>query len=170
MEIDDSLIVASSSSTVKIPGFDDAIVEVGDDDQDPDDTPELIIDDESVASVNVETPSTQSEDGHTTIKENVGVEGTSMDTSNATCEPTDNTVGEEKDDDDVVIINEVVPEQINLDEYEFKRPIDDEEVIAAFVIKKEPNDDNFMDAETFKNIKIKQEPITPGKSVFIYHC
>lgn len=76
---------------------------------------------------------------------------------------------EDDDDDDDVIIHEVIHEKIILDDDDGKEESLDCSDQAPAPVKKELEDDGFMDVEdgiikteTFGNIKIKSEPIDPG--------
>ncbi|KAK9738323.1 CID domain [Popillia japonica] len=75
---------------------------------------------------------------------------------------------DEDGEDDDVIINEVVPEKIDLvddDKYEDMQPHEP----TSIVVKEEPVDDGFVDVEggvikakSITDVKIKTEPIDPG--------
>lgn len=65
-------------------------------------------------------------------------------------------------EDDDVIINEVEPERIVLDDYEF----DENGLIAGVVVKQEPVDDGFTDIENFhlSSPKVPEEPAPQDES------
>lgn len=77
---------------------------------------------------------------------------------------------EEDEEDDDVIINEVVPEKIDLvddDRYEEQLPARE---TPDIMVKEEPVDDGFVDVEggvikaaNMTDVRIKTEPIDPGK-------
>lgn len=78
---------------------------------------------------------------------------------------------EEPDDDDDVIIHEVIPEKIVVDDDDKDDSFTAiDEKMDNFLVKQElADDDGFMDVEgliklqNFGSIKIKSEPIDPGK-------
>ncbi|XP_017783738.1 PREDICTED: uncharacterized protein LOC108567653 isoform X2 [Nicrophorus vespilloides] len=157
-EVKEPEILGISKSKTSIPGL-----EVGLDETKDEDVQEILIDDCEISVISVHTPKSDGDDQEMTEAET---------TENAIENPEsmitdDNEERTENDEDDDVIIHEVQPERIILDEYEFKdSQLDDSCLIPGVTVKQEPVDDGFMDVENFKlgEIKIKKEPVTPDES------